>query len=390
MFTSRDPRLRLLVLALVVSPLAACGGGDSAGDNLTSTVTPTQTAAATTTAAPTTAPPETTTAPTTAQPEPTPTEPTPTEPSVTTPAIVPFGLGIAVAPGTPEGSLAELARGAELAADSGAVVSYDDSEQPAAALRNLAADNEVVLTVGIGFQQPLTEVAGEFPDTVFVLLDGFVEAPNVVSTTIALREAAFLVGAAAALVDQTGWIGFLGALPMPGVTTLEAGFVAGAAAANPDVGVEVQYLGEAGDFSTFNDPDRAQQRALVMYRGDVDVLFHAAGASGTGVFSAALEERAQGNQVWAIGVDFDQAAGADPDTAAVILTSAVRDLAGPVAWAAEQYAAGTLSGREVELGLAEGAVRYTLTGGHLDGIVDQLDVFAAGIIDGTIVVPEQP
>jgi basic membrane protein A len=108
------------------------------------------------------------------------------------------------------------------------------------------------------------------------------------------------------------------------------------------------------------------------------------------VFTAAVERRTAGQPVWAIGVDFDQAAGAQPDVAAVILTSAVRPFDGVVYWAAEQYAAGNLTGGEVDLGIAEGAVSYTTTGGFLDAILTDLEDLAAGIADGSIVVPEQP
>jgi basic membrane protein A len=127
-----------------------------------------------------------------------------------------------------------------------------------------------------------------------------------------------------------------------------------------------------------------------MYGNGVDVILHGAGASGAGVFAAALEARSGGGTAWAIGVDFDQAAGAEADVAAVILTSAFRTLDGVVFWAAEQYAAGNLAGGEADLGIAEGAVGLATTGGFLEAILADLESYADLIADGTIVVPEQP
>lgn len=354
---------------------AGCGGDDAGSTTAAETVT---TAAATTITEPA---PTTTAAATTTS--------TTTPPATTEPAPESFTMGIAIAPGTSEAAQTATAAGAERAtADFGVEVTYSWTEGPAIALRELAETNDLVLAVGFGFDDAIAEVAGGYPDVVFVRVDGTVAGPNVVSTRIATNEAAFLVGAAAALTSQTGRVGFIGGVQMPAVATLEAGFTAGAAV-DPEVIVSARYLGEPGEWEAFNNPELARTAALEMYGDGIDVIFHGAGGSGAGVFAAAAERRAAGDPVWAIGADFDQAAGADPEIAAVILTSAIRTFDGIVYWAVEQFAAGTLTGGEVDLGIAEGAVSYATTGGFLGAIVADLENLAAAVADGSIVVPEQ-
>ncbi len=187
--TPRNRRGLLTILIAMCLLVAGCGGDDAG--STTAAESPTSTAAATTTEpepAATTTPPTITTStpPTTAAPT---SEPTPE----------PIAMGIAIAPGTAEATQTALAAGADRAtADFGAEVTFHWPEELAAGLRELAAGNALVLAVGFGFEDALAEVAAEFPGVVFVRVDGAVGGPNVVSTRIAINEAAFIAGAAAA------------------------------------------------------------------------------------------------------------------------------------------------------------------------------------------------
>jgi basic membrane protein A len=315
-------------------------------------------------------------------------EPVTAEPATESPAI-----GIAIAGGTDEATQSVIAAGADRAsADFGVEVTYfwlDD--QPMIGLQEAAAASDVVLVTGFGLEAALGEMADGYPDVAFVLVDSSKDRPNIASTRIATNQAAFIAGAAAALTSETGKVGFVGALPMDVITTLEAGFRAGAAAADPGVEVLVAYLGEMGDFAAFSDPERGRTAAADLYGQGADVVMNGAAGSGAGIFAEAVQRRAGGDRVWAIGVDYDQAAGADADTAAVILTSAVRHLDAAIYWAIEHAVAGTLPlWEEVRLGFAEGAVGYATTGGHLEGIMPDLEALVAGIIDGSVTVPVQP
>ena len=99
-----------------------------------------------------------------------------------------------------------------------------------AELLRLSADvNDLVIGVGFLFADSLTEVAAEYPDTNFGIVDGWVEAPNVASLGFAEHEGSFLVGAAAGLKSTTGLVGYIGGVTIDLIGKFEAGFVAGVA-----------------------------------------------------------------------------------------------------------------------------------------------------------------
>ena len=72
----------------------------------------------------------------------------------------------------------------------------------------------------------------------------------------------------------------------------------------------LKYIPPDGDFTGFNAPDKGQEIARGMYDSGIDIIYAAAGSSGTGMFKAAKEYTArvgQSKKVWGIGVDSDQA-----------------------------------------------------------------------------------
>ena len=98
------------------------------------------------------------------------------------------------------------------------------------------------------------------------------------------------MGAAAALKSDTGTIGFIGGVETPLILKFQAGFEAGALAANPDIEIlPAVYLTQVPDFTGFNDPVKGNEAARGLYGQGADVIFHAAGGSGLGLFQAAAE-----------------------------------------------------------------------------------------------------
>ncbi len=143
--------------------------------------------------------------------------------------------------------------------------------------------------------------------------------PNVDQITFAENEGSFLVGAAAALKSKAGHIGFVGGVNTPLIKKFEAGYIAGAKAVNPNIKIRLKYLTQPPDFSGFGDPAKGKTAAEGMFQGGADVVYHAAGGSGGGVFTAA---KAAGKM--AIGVDSDQALTAAADVKDVIITSMIK------------------------------------------------------------------
>lgn len=226
-------------------------------------------------------------------------------------------------------------------------------------------------------------------------------APNVTYFNFKEQEGSFLVGAAAALKTQTGVIGFIGGVDWDVIGRFEAGYTAGARAVNPDIEILTTHLTEWYDPSGFLSPSRAKAEATAMYTTGADVIFHAAGFSGVGLFDAAAEQSdILGRHLWAIGVDSDQYHAIDgveelgpwqPETwKHHILTSMLKRIDVVVETSLADYRAGTLEPGVRILGLAEGGVDYSRSGGFIEDIIGQLEAFRGDIISGVIVVPDVP
>lgn len=157
------------------------------------------------------------------------------------------------------------------------------------------------LIIGIGFAQTeaVKKVAAQFPKVKFALVDGEVSAPNVRSLLFADHEGSFLVGAVGALKSSSGKLGFIGGMDIPLIRRFQMGYEAGAKHVNPKAQVLTNYIGVTGE--AWNNPPKAKELALAQISKGADVIFVAAGASGSGVFDAVEEKKKL-----AIGVDSNQ------------------------------------------------------------------------------------
>jgi basic membrane protein A len=266
----------------------------------------------------------------------------------------------------------------------GKVLTFDE------VVKRLSSPSDLVIAVGFLYTDALATQAAKRPKVDFAIIDSVVDAPNVASLLFAAHEGSFLVGAAAALTSQTGTIGFIGGVDIPVIYPFEAGFVAGVEYVDPDATVLVDYISEPPDFSGFGDPERAYLLATDMYEAGADVVFHAAGFSGVGLFQAAHDYSMANEHVWAIGVDADQYLTMPAELQPYILTSMRKrvDVATYDIIAAEVN--GTFEGGIHVYDLAAGGVGYATSGGFVDGIVPQLEAIKALIIDGSITVPTVP
>lgn len=243
-----------------------------------------------------------------------------------------------------------------------------------------------IIAVGFAYAASVAKVSEEYPDVNFAIIDdASVEADNVASLVFAEEQGSFLVGAAAALKTETDQIGFVGGVETPLIQKFEAGYVAGAEAVNPDIEVDVTYLTQVPDFSGFADPAKGKTAAQGMFDNGADIVYHAAGGSGGGVFEAASE-----SDSLAIGVDSDQYNTADPSVQDVILTSMLKNVNVAVYEYLSDVEAGDIPSGVTTYDLAVDGVGYSTSGGFVDDITDQLDEFKQQIIDGEITVPTAP
>ncbi|WP_245743693.1 BMP family lipoprotein [Geodermatophilus poikilotrophus] len=264
----------------------------------------------------------------------------------------------------------------------------EDASNRAELLTQLAEQGfNPVIAVGFAYDDVIAEVAPQFPDTTFAQVDGSnadgAKGDNVTGLVFAEEEGSFLAGVAAALKSESGHIGFVGGVESPLIEKFEAGYVAGAQAVNPQIRIDRQYISPAGDFSGFSDPARGQIVAQGMYDAGADIIFHAAGGSGTGVFQAAL---ASGNR--AIGVDSDQYLTVEPELQPVVMTSMLKRVDNAVEQFINDYAEGNVQGaQDVLSDLSTEGIGLATSGGFIDDIQDDVQQYSQQITDGTITVP---
>lgn len=178
------------------------------------------------------------------------------------------------------------------------------------ALRLLAADGfDLIIGVGFIFTDDLTNIANEYPQTKFAGVDYVVKTDasgkevsppsNIVAMKFREDEGSYLVGALAALMAKHHKIGFVGGMDIPLIHRFEKGYKAGAKSISPNIEIISNYAGVTG--AAFKDPAKGKELANSQYSNNVDIIYHASGSTGLGVFEAARNF----NKL-AIGVDSDQ------------------------------------------------------------------------------------
>jgi basic membrane protein A len=234
------------------------------------------------------------------------------------------------------------------------------------------------LTFAIGFlmTDALDNVVSTNSDANFAIIDSVVEAPNVASLNFKEEEGSFLVGALAGLMTETDKIGFLGGLEVPLIEKFEVGFKAGVQAVNPDAEVLVTYAGD------FGDPGKGKEIALSQYADGADVIYHASGGTGLGLFQAAVEK---GPGHWAIGVDSDQYELAPDNT----LSSMMKRVDVAVYETIKAAMEGNFETGNQVFGLESDGVGLapTTSNNTPQEVIDQVNELRQMVIDGQIVVP---
>jgi basic membrane protein A len=244
-----------------------------------------------------------------------------------------------------------------------------------------------IIAVGFAYADSVKAVAAKYPNTKFAIVDDdSITLPNVTPLVFAEEQGSFLAGVAAAYKSKSCHIGFVGGVNTPLIQKFEAGFLQGAKTVSSKIKIEDEYLTPAGDFSGFQDPPKGNAKAAAEIAKGADVIYHAAGASGKGVFDAAKAANAL-----AIGVDSDQynqkTVAADKD---VIITSMLKRVDVAVFDYITALAKGDLTTLPKRFDLKVDGVGYSTSGGKVDDIKDVLDGYKAQIISGAITVSDKP
>ncbi|WP_444667225.1 BMP family lipoprotein [Cereibacter changlensis] len=168
------------------------------------------------------------------------------------------------------------------------------------ALRRLAetGSNPIVMT-GFAFGDVLGQVAPDYPDTKFVIIDMVVEQPNVKSVVFAEEQGSYLVGMLAAMASKTDTVGFIGGMDIPLIRKFGCGYAQGVKAVKPEANVILNMTGTTP--AAWNDPVKGGELAKSQKSQGADVIYAAAGGTGMGVLQAAADEG-----ILSIGVDSNQ------------------------------------------------------------------------------------
>lgn len=246
-------------------------------------------------------------------------------------------------------------------------------------------DNNSDIVFGVGFQMgdAMTAIAKKYPDKKFAIIDSEVNAKNVVSLNFKEQEGSFLTGVIAGKMTKSNKIGFIGGKDFELINRFAAGYMAGAKTVNPNVQFDIRY---AADFA---NPTKGEELATSMYNGGCDVIYHAAGGTGLGLFKATKAMTKPDNKLWAIGVDQDQAVTV-PEYADVIVTSMVKRVDTATYDTVKSVADGKFEGGQSKVfGLKDKGVDIAGTSSKNTpkDVLDLVEKYRAAIVDGKITVP---
>ena len=251
-------------------------------------------------------------------------------------------------------------------------------------LQEAAQTSGLVITSGYQMADPVSRVAPEFPEVIFVIFDAAVDLPNVASFTHRVNEGTFLLGAIAGLKTETGKVGYLGGADVPLIHEFEAGYIAGVKAVNPDAEIIRGYVAE--NEQGFYQPAVGETIALTQYGLGVDVIYSMADQSGFGAIEAAKLEEGR-YVIWNYIDITDSAPG-------IVLTGLRVGIDDSVYSVIQAFAAGDLMPGIRSLGLAEDNVGYILGEGNKDllseELLEKVEALRAGVIAGEITVPVVP
>ncbi|MBA2539341.1 MAG: BMP family ABC transporter substrate-binding protein [Deltaproteobacteria bacterium] len=276
---------------------------------------------------------------------------------------------------------------AELGVDATYVEPSEGADRESALRQMAASGKDLVIGVGFIFGPDLERLAKQFPKVKFAGIDyspspGVGTIENMVGLRFREHEGAFLVGAIAGFLTRTKMVGFVGGMKIPLIRKFEAGYEAGVHHVCPECRVLGAYAGT--EPKAFADPTKGEELASAQYGQGADIIFHAAGKTGDGVFAAARRRKAR-----AIGVDSDQ----HDNAPCCVMTSMVKRVDVAVLDVIRELAAGKFKGGLRELGLAEDGVTFIADERNrgllpLD-VVSKVKKLGEQIVARKITVPDQ-
>jgi basic membrane lipoprotein Med (substrate-binding protein (PBP1-ABC) superfamily) len=248
-------------------------------------------------------------------------------------------------------------------------------DDAAAALRDYASQGyDLVIGHGSQYGSSLQEIAPDFPETSFAwgtTVETFGQ-PNIFAYEAASHEGGYVNGVMAASLTQSGVVGVIGPIETGDAKLYVDGFVAGVTATDPNITVNVIYIG------SFSDVALASETANTHIAAGADVM------TGTAqMVVGAIGIAKESNVLW-LGTQSNQTSLA-PE---IVVASQVYHWEVVIREIMDLMAAGTLGGQSFIISLADGSQLMEYNPGYdLSADVKSLaDETVQGIIDGSITI----
>ena len=256
----------------------------------------------------------------------------------------------------------------------------------------IAEGADTIVMPGYLFGATLTMVMEEYPEVNFIAVDVaagdltldyttyYDPTANVACLTFSEEQAGYLAGYAA-VKDGYTKLGFLGGMAVPAVIRYGFGFVQGADAAAAELGTEIEINYTYG--GQFAGSPEITAKMEGWYQAGTEIVF----ACGGGIYTSALEA-AEKNNGKVIGVDVDQYYISE-----LIVTSAMKQLQNVTETVLEALNTGaweTYGGKITNFSLAEGEYVGLPTAAEswrlANYTVEDYEALKAQVADGSIVV----
>ena len=150
----------------------------------------------------------------------------------------------------------------------------------------------VVIGHGGEFVDAAERAAERFPDTLFVVTNGFVSKDNLASVTFDFKQFGYVIGFLSAKMSKTGKGGYISAQKIKVATDLEEGFRQGFLSVKPDAEIVVAYTND------WDDVAKGKEAALNQLNQGADVIFPLLDNAQIGAVQAAKEKGAWSFGVW--------------------------------------------------------------------------------------------
>ena len=224
----------------------------------------------------------------------------------------------------------------------------------------------LIFAPGNQYTDAVVEVATDYPDVYFALLNGTEETDNIVSLLPDAEQIGYMAGALAGLMTKTNNIGFIGGMELDTTKAKLTSFEAAAKAVNPDVVVSSAYA------NSFSDSAKGKEIADSMVTTNkVDVMFGDASA----VDSGAREALANYEETYDIGQPSDLLATQESD---VVIGSVVTDNATLISLCMQDIKSGSYGNKTIYGNLSNGCLSV---GTFSDAVSDDVKTQYLDIID---------